>query len=173
MNPQKIAAGFFLKKGMEIADFGSGSGYFTILIAKIVGESGLVTAVDIMETALDTVRAKIKSEGLKNINTVRSNLEILGGSGLKDQSQDMVLLANILFESPKKEDIIDESKRVLKPSGQLIVIDWKKGVQGFGPPDNLRTDIQVMKEMVNKIGFEFISDIDAGILHYGMRFMKV
>lgn len=157
---------------MKIADFGSGSGYFTILIAKIVGESGLVTAVDIMETALDTVRAKTKSEGLKNIDTVKSDLEILGGSGLKDESQDMVLLANILFESSKKENIIRESRRVLKPNEQLIVIDWKKGVWGFGPPDNLRTDNQKMKEMVNGLGFEFSKDIDAGLFHYGMIFIK-
>lgn len=158
---------------MKIGDFGAGHGYFAILTAKIVGESGLVTAVDIMEEALDTVRAKAKVENLKNIDTVRSNLEVIGSSGLRNDSQDMVLLINILFQSPKKEDIIKESRRVLKSGGRLIVIDWKKSANGFGPPDNLRIDSQMMRQMVTEIGFEFSNDIDAGLCHYGMAFKKI
>lgn len=172
MDPQKIVTSFAIKEGMKVADFGSGSGYFTILIAKLVGSSGLVTAVDVMETALDTVRAKARAENLENIDTVRSNLEIIGASGLKDESQDMVLLANILFQSNKKEEIVSESRRVLKDSGRLIVIDWKKGVDGFGPPDELRTDPAVMRQIVASAGFEPAGDVDAGLLHCGLAFVK-
>ena len=97
MNPQRIAGYFGITPGMKIADFGSGAGYFTLVLAKIVGESGMVTAVDILDSALDTLRARAKAEGLENIEIVRSNLEIPGGSGLGNDSQDLVLLANILF----------------------------------------------------------------------------
>jgi len=173
MDPQKIAGYFGVAPGMKIADFGSGAGYFTIILAKMVGESGVVTAIDILDSALDTLRAKAKSEGLENIETVRSNLEIPGGSGLNSDSQDMVLLANILFQNENKSPIIAEAKRVLKPTGTLVVIDWQKGTGGFGPPDDLRTDPRELRETIVSSGFQFSSEIDAGIFHLGMVFRKV
>ena len=77
MNPEAIVESFGLQSGMKVADFGSGSGYFTILMAKKVGDSGQVTAVDILESALETVRAKASVSGLKNLQTIRADLEVL------------------------------------------------------------------------------------------------
>jgi len=179
MNPEKIAAEFGIQDGMIIADFGSGAGYFTILLAQRVGKDGKVFALDIQESALDNVRVKAKAAGLDNVETIRSNLEVLGSSGLADNSQDIVLLANILFQSEQKAEIIKESFRVLKSGGSLVVIDWKRaagampdGRQGFGPPDNLRTDEIAMRSLVLGEGLIFENDIDAGKFHYGMKFKK-
>src|SRR3989338_1534227 len=90
MNPEKIAAEFGIKEGMMIADFGSGAGYFTILLGQRVGTSGKVSALDIQESALDNVRVKARAIGLENVETIRANLEVLGSSGLADNSQDIV-----------------------------------------------------------------------------------
>ncbi len=176
MNPDVIAMEFGLSPGMKVADFGSGAGYFTILMAKLVGKSGMVTALDVMATALESVRVKAKAAGLENILTTRANLEVLGSSGLSAESQDMVLLANILFQSNKKDLIFKEALRVLKKGGKLVVIDWKKGSLsgqgGFGPPEDLRTDPKSMKSIAAKEGLNFEKDIDAGSFHYGMAFRK-
>jgi len=172
MNPDKIVAGFGITEGMMIADFGSGAGYFTILLAQRVGNDGKVFALDIQESALDNVRVKAKVAGLENIETIRSNLEVLGSSGLADNSQDIVLLANILFQSEQKAEIIKEAVRVLKNDGSLVVIDWKRATGGFGPPDNLRTDEIAMRSLVLGEGLVFENDIDAGQFHYGMKFKK-
>ncbi len=172
MNPDKIVAGFGISEGMTVADFGSGAGYFTILLGQKVGKNGKVYALDIQESALDNVRVKAKAAGLENIETIRSNLEVLGSSGLADNSQDMVLLANILFQSEQKADIIKEAVRVLKSGGFLVVIDWKRATGGFGPPDNLRTDDIAMRSLILGEGLVFENDIDAGQFHYGMKFKK-
>jgi ubiquinone/menaquinone biosynthesis C-methylase UbiE len=173
MDPHKIAGSFGITPGMRVADFGSGAGYFTILLAKMVGESGVVTAVDVLNSALETLRAKAKAEGLKNIEIIRSNLEIPGGSGLNNDSQDMVLLANTLFQNVNKAVIIAEAGRVLRSNGILVVIDWRKGTNGFGPPDNLKLDPEETKELVIGNGFQFSNNIDAGTFHFGMIFRKV
>lgn len=174
MDPGRIASSFGLSQGMRVADFGSGAGYFTILMAKLLGDSGLVTAVDLMNPALETLRAKAKMEGLGNIQTVRSNLEVLGSSGLANDSQDMVLMANLLFQNSNKESIISEARRVVRPGGSIIVIDWRKRAGGFGPPDELRTDEEEMKRLVmGNDGFQFVGPIDAGIFHYGLIFKKI
>jgi len=172
LNPDKIAFEFGLREGMNAADFGSGAGYFTILMGKMVGKTGKVTALDVQESALDSVRAKAKAANIESIETVRANLEVLGSSGLADESQDVVLSANILFQSNQKELIIREGVRVLKKSGLFIIIDWHKGTSGFGPPDNLRTDKEKMKSIATGEGLVFSRDIDAGTFHYGMMFRK-
>lgn len=172
MNPKKIVSGFGIAEGIIISDFGCGAGYFTILLAQKTGSGGRVYAVDIQESALDNVRVKVKAAGVDNVETIRSNLEVLGSSGLKDSSQDMVLLANILFQSDKKMEIVKEASRVLKNGGSLVLIDWKRAAGGFGPPDNLRTDEIAMRSLVLGEGLNFESDIDAGQFHYGMKFRK-
>jgi len=172
LNPDKIVSEFGIKEGMIIADFGSGAGYFTILLAQRVGTGGKVFALDIQESALDNVRVRAKAAGLENVETIRSNLEVLGSSGLADNSQDIVLLANILFQSEQKGDIVKEAKRVLKEGGSLVVIDWKMGAGGFGPPDNLRTDEIAMRSLVMGEGLALEKEIDAGQFHYGMIFKK-
>ena len=85
-----------------------------------------------MEDKLDSFKARTKAAGLENIETKRANLEILGNTGLGDDTQDMVLLINILFQSNKKSDILKEAKRVLKSGGSAILVEWKK-VRGACP----------------------------------------
>jgi len=179
LNPDFLVNEFGVRERMSVADFGSGAGYFTILIAQLVGEEGRVYALDIMESALDSVREKARASGLENIEAIRTNLEVLGSSGLTDQSQDIVLLANILFQTEKKVEIIREAKRVLKDSGSLVIIDWKKnagampdGRQGFGPPDNLRTDEVAMRSLATGEGLIFDRAFDAGQFHFGIIFRK-
>lgn len=172
MHPEKIVGEFGVREGMSIADFGSGAGYFTILLGQMVGESGKVYALDIQETALDNVRVKARAAGIKNIETIRTNLEVMGSSGFPNNSQDMVLIANILFQSDKKAEIIREAQRVLKNGGRLILIDWRLGTGGFGPPDELRTDETAMRNLVVGEGLTYEKSIDSGQFHYGMSFIK-
>ena len=172
MDPERIALEFGLKPGMKVADFGSGSGYFTIIIGRLVGKEGVVTALDVVETALESVRTKARAAGLENIHYSRANLEVFGSSGLSGESQDMVLLANILFQSNKKELIVKEAFRILKKGGSMVVIDWKKGGNGFGPPDDLRVDYVTMLSLIEREGLKFEKNINAGSFHFGMMFRK-
>ena len=186
LDPDSVVGKFGLSEGMRVADLGCGAGYFTILLAQKVGSSGKVYALDVVESALDSVRAKANALGLNNIETIRTNLEILGSSSLLDESQDFSLLANVLFQSNKKADIIREGKRILKSGGELVIIDWKKnagamsnglsagqaGRQGFGPPDSLRPDISEVHGLAEKENFIFEHQIDVGQFHFGLMFKK-
>jgi ubiquinone/menaquinone biosynthesis C-methylase UbiE len=172
LDPERIVEEFGIIEGMEIADFGSGAGYFTILIAEKAGPEGQVYALDILESALGGLETKARAESIKNIKTVWSNLEVTGSSGLSQDSLDMVLLANVLFQSIKKSEIIREAIRVLKQGGSLILIDWAKGTGGFGPPESSRTDEDAMKLLVEKEGLSFIQPLSAGSFHYGLKFKK-
>ena len=114
MKPDAVIDNLDVQKDMQVADFGCGAGYFTIPLAMRVGKGGVVYAIDVQATALESVQGRAKMHSLLNIETIRANLEKEGGSGLKDNSVDMVILANILFQSRYKDAILKEAGRGLK-----------------------------------------------------------
>ncbi|OGN28281.1 MAG: hypothetical protein A2941_01910 [Candidatus Yanofskybacteria bacterium RIFCSPLOWO2_01_FULL_49_17] len=172
LDPIVAVGAFGVGSGMRVADFGCGAGHITVLVAQRAGPDGKVTALDIMEDKLDSVRARAKAAGLDNIDTVRANLELTGSSGLSDGSQNIVILATILFQSQKKADIIKESARVLKPDGKIILVEWKKGTGSLGPPDELRTPETEMRELFRQAGFSNSRQFSAGRFHYGYIFTR-
>jgi len=171
LKPEEVLKELNIKKGMTIADFGCGAGYFTIPMAELVDETGKVYAFDILKTALESVRSTAKARGLLNIQTIWSDLEILRSSKLEDSSVDLVLLANILFQSSKKDSIIKEATRILKKGGKMVVIEWKKN-QPMGPPEKLIVDENLIREMIEKEGLKFDKQFPAGERHWGMVFIK-
>lgn len=178
LNPDIVVREFGVVPGMQIADFGCGSGHIGILVAQQVGKDGHVLALDIMEDKLESIKAQVKAAGLENVDIKRANLEVLGNTGAGDDSQDMVLLINILFQSNKKQDILKEAKRVLKPGGTAVLIEWKKGggglpaQTGLGPPNELRTDNNEMQALFVAEGFVLERQFNAGQFHYGLIFHK-
>lgn len=171
-DPQVACTQMGVCPGMSIADFGSGSGEIAIKMAKVVGEKGTITALDVMTSALESVQAKAKHEGLQNIVPVRANLEIVGGSKLADSSQDGVFLANILWQSQKKSEVLAEAARVLKHNGTLAAIEWKKDAKGLGPPDELRISQEDLQALIKGAGLTFVSIFAGGDFHYGLLAKK-
>ena len=163
---------FQLEPGMRAADFGSGSGYFTVEMARAVGEGGVITAIDILDSALEATRSRAGLAGVKNIQLVRANLEVWGSTYLADDSEDFVLLKNILFQNDQKLPIIKEAKRVLRPGGRLVIIDWDKGKGGLGPPDEYRTPKETILSLAGQEGFNFEKDIAVDAYHFGLMFRK-
>jgi|SRR3989344_651043 len=172
LDPDRIVDEFNIREGMQIADFGSGAGYFTISMGQKTGPGGRVYALDVQEDKLDDVRVKAGVKNLRNIETIRADLEVSGSSGLLDSSQDLVLLANIFFQSNKKSEILKEATRVLKKEGTVIIVDWRKGTGGFGPPDSARTDDSEMISLAQKSNLTLKNKLDAGQFHYGLVFTK-
>lgn len=169
---EEIVAQFELRPGMKVTDLGSGSGYFSIELTKAVGETGIVTAVDILDSALETVRTKALELEIKNIHLVKANLEVVGNTLLADNSQDFVLIKNVLFQNDKKVMIVREAKRILMPGKKLVVIDWEKGAGGLGPPDHYRTPKESILGIINQEGFIYEKNIVIDVYHFGMMFRK-
>lgn len=171
LNPEQALSQLDIRPGMTVADFGSGHGYFAIPLAKLVGESGRVMALDVLKEALDSIISRAKLEGLTNIEAIHSNLEKPNGSKLSDRSQDLVLLANILFQSQKKPEIIREAKRALKDSGQLAIIDWLAGAP-LAPKDGWLISKEEARSLAEAEGFKLEKEFEADGRHFGLVFRK-
>ena len=171
LDTQRIISELQLAEGMHVGDFGAGSGYFTVDAAKHVGQEGRVYAVDVQTGPLEAIQSKAETMALENVQVVRADLEVVGGTNIPADALDVVLLANVLFQSQKKEDIIKEAYRTLKDGGKLLVIDWKKGAGG-AVPDELRSDPADMRKIVESQGLTFARDIDAGQYYFGQVYTK-
>jgi ubiquinone/menaquinone biosynthesis C-methylase UbiE len=174
LNPFTILEGLDVSAGKVVADFGCGGvGYFVFAASELVGDKGKVYAVDILKTNLDAVKKKIREESIYNIQTIWSNLEIYGGTNIPENSLDVGLLINVLFQSSKHKEVFRESHRLLKKGGMLAIIDWKSKAMPFGPPSGNRLDKEKTISNATMSGFRVDNQFEAGKYHYAIKFIKV
>jgi ubiquinone/menaquinone biosynthesis C-methylase UbiE len=169
LEPEKIIEQIILGQDWQTAEFGCGPGGFAIALAKKVPK-GLVYALDIQEEPLSALNGRARSMGLPNIKTIKCDLEEPKGSTLKDESLDMVLMANILFQIEEKEAVLKEARRILKPRGNLVIVDWNPD-SPFGPEQGRISFVQVHK-IVKFMNIKLVKELDAGTYHWAAVFVK-
>jgi len=172
-DPQKIIDQLFLTKGQVVIDMGSGTGFYTKAAARAVGSTGHVYAIDLQIDLLRRLKKEAQASNLENVQIVFADLEKPMSTKVKDSIADLVIIANILFMIKNKEVILAEAKRVLKPGGRLLVVDWQESFGGIGPQFESVIDRKEAQKLGEASGFTFNSDIEAGSHHYGLIFKKI
>jgi len=167
LNPSEVLKKLKLRKNIIAADFGSGSGGWAIPLAKIL-EEGKVYAIDILEEPLSALRARLRLERIYNIETRKSNVEKT--SRLIPESCDFVLMTNLLFECEDKKKVLEEGKRVLKPGGKILVVDWKK--DNPLTPEIERVPIEDVKKIATDLNLKIEKEFEAGLYHWGLILVK-
>jgi ubiquinone/menaquinone biosynthesis C-methylase UbiE len=120
-NPQKILDGH-IEPGQTVLDVGCGPGTFTITMAKMVGESGKVIAVDVQEEMLQILMKKAAQQGLESrIVTHKSDPDKIGIF----EKVDFALAFYMVHEVPNAEAFLKEIVFALKPKGKLLVVEPK------------------------------------------------
>lgn len=118
-NPRKMLKPY-IKAGMTILDLGCGPGFFTIDMARMAGSSGRVIAADLQEGMLRKVEAKIKGTELENRITLHQcEADKIGVTG----EVDFVLLIYMVHEVPDIDALFKEIASILKPQGQVLLIE--------------------------------------------------
>ena len=155
-----------LREGVSVADLGSGSGHYAVAAANVVGESGRVYAVDVQEDVLRRLSSEAKEREL-SLETIHADIEKLP---FKDASMDAAILSNVLFQIPKKEDVLKEAKRILKSKGKLLVIDWAGGYSGMGPANDAVVAEADAERLLIAAGFHKAKAFRGGPHHYALLF---
>ena len=143
-----------LKPGEIVADIGAGSGYFSWRMAKNVGPTGVVYAVDIQQEMLDILMANMKKRGVGD--TVKPVLGTVEDPKLPDASVDTILLVDVYHEFDFPYEMTRAMIKALKPGGRLVFVEYR-GEDPEVPikPLHKMTVAQVRKEMsVHPIVFE-------------------
>lgn len=166
LTPEHLVERLFLKKGSRVADIGAGSGAYVVSLARAVGDEGKVFAVDIHRDALHTLHNSLIKAGYLNTDIIWADVE--KGIHIEDYDLDAVILSNILFQLENIQLALKEVNRVLKPEGQLLIVDWKDSFGGIGPhPGAVVTESRAEEEL-RKVGFHIRERLPAGDYHYAL-----
>jgi ubiquinone/menaquinone biosynthesis C-methylase UbiE len=113
-----------LSPGATVLDVGAGTGYLSIPLARLLGESGTVHSVDACRELLDVLREKALRQGYAR------HIIISPGSALRldypDHYFDFAFSSYTLHELDDPLPALREMKRVLKPFGQIAISDYRR-----------------------------------------------
>ena len=171
VEPEKNLQQFNLSPGQQVADLGAGSGFYTLAAAKLVGGAGRVFAVEIQKDMLSRLKNLAAAEHLSNVEVIWGDVERLGGTNLKDNSVDRAIVSNLLFQAENRAALVEEVKRILKPGGKSMVIDWSDSSGLIGSGLKLVPKDETVK-LFEVAGFSQEKEINAGDHHYGLIFKK-
>ena len=159
---------FGLREDNVVADLGAGTGFYSLAAASLIPK-GKIYSIEIQKDFLDTITHKVKDAHLNNVEIIWGNVEKIGGTKIGDGVVDSVIASNILFQVEDKENFIEEIKRILKPKGRVMLIDWAESQIIKGTTIISKEKARVMFE---KKGFMLEREINAGDYHYGIILIK-
>lgn len=173
IDPYKIFERISLSEGKRVADLGCGrTGHFVFPAVKIVGESGVVYAVDVVKNVLDSIKSMARSEGFGSIQTVWSDIEIPGKTPIPSKSLDACFCVNVLFQLKNRAGAIKEAARMLKKGGYLVVVDWAKKIGALGPAQELMLSPEELTRLAIAENLKLVDKILPGEYHYSLIFEK-
>lgn len=132
--PDRVLKTLALRPGERVADVGAGSGYFTVRLARAVGEQGTVWALDINETLLEHLRRRIAEEGLTNVRVAKVAAD---DPGLPPGGVDTVLMVDTLHYVRDRAAYARRLRTGLAPGGRIVIIDFRPKPleeRPWGPP---------------------------------------
>jgi len=172
VDPEDVLDQLVLGEGRTVADLGAGSGAYVLPSARRVGDSGKVYAIDIQKNFLDKIKNDAKQARLTNVEVLFGDIEERGGTELTDNSVDVAILSNTLFQLEEKAEAAREIHRILEPGGRVLVVDWSDSFGGIGPVADAIVLQEEARDIFERNGFAHERDIKAGEHHYGMVFRK-
>ncbi len=172
-DPKKNIDQCGIQVGMVIADLGAGSGFYTLEAAKALGSTGKVYAVDAQKDLLSRIKNHATKEGLYNVEVIWGDIEKLGGTNIKDNSIDLIMVCNVLFQLTDKKGVAGEIKRILASGGRVLVVDWTDSFGGIGPHKDHVFSKENAEALFEGNGFSKDREIQAGAHHYGFIYKKL
>ena len=153
--PQEVIAALGLKRGEIIADIGAGSGYFSFRFARHIGDAGRVYAADISPDMIVHMNRQIRESKLNNVVTV---LSVPDDPLLPAVAIDRFFICNTWHHIEKKDSYLGLMKRMLKPGGQVVIIDYKKKELPVGPPPEMKIGRREVVQQFESNGFKLAGE---------------
>jgi ubiquinone/menaquinone biosynthesis C-methylase UbiE len=148
--PQEVMTALAIKPGEVIADIGAGSGYFTFRLAQHVGDKGKIYAVDVSPDMILHINRRIRDLNVGNVVTVLSDPD---DPLLPDRSIDRFFFSESWHHIENQTIYLALMKRMLKPGGQVVMIDFQKKDLPVGPPLQMKIAKEDLIKQMQSHGF--------------------
>lgn len=142
----------YVKEGMTVLDVGCGMGFFSLPLAKLVGDKGRVVCIDLQEKMIKGLLARVEKAGLTN--RVDGRVCSQTSLGVQDLSGkiDVALAFALVHEVPQQADLLSEIHGAMKPDGKLLLAEPRGHVS--------RLDFERTVSLAQSRGFEVAGDPD-------------
>jgi len=143
--PRLLLAALKLKSGDAVADIGAGTGFYTRRLAKLVGEKGVIYAVEVQQELLDDLTNKMAELDIHNVKPI---LGTVTDPHLAPESVDLMFMVDVYHEFDHPYEMVQAMTRSLKPGGRMVFVEFR----GEDPKVPIKavhkmTEAQVRKEM--------------------------
>jgi 2-polyprenyl-3-methyl-5-hydroxy-6-metoxy-1,4-benzoquinol methylase len=146
-------------KNKTIIDIGAGTGYFEF---KMNEPSAKIIAADVDERFIKYIDERIVSEKKMNISSRKAEYE---KPPVTEQEADIVFMVDVYHHIENRKDYFSMVKKGVKPNGEMVIVDFKKGDFEHGPPNDMKIEPQIVINEMKLAGFNLITQ-DTTTLKY-------
>jgi arsenite methyltransferase len=153
--PHEVIMALDIREGEAVADIGAGSGYFTFRLASHVGDKGRVYAVDVSPDMIVYLNRRIRDMQLRNVVTILSAPD---DPLLMDKSIDRFFICDTWHHIQNQAQYLVLLKKMLKPGGQVIMIDFHKKELPVGAPMEMKIAREDLVRQMESNGFKLAKE---------------
>jgi ubiquinone/menaquinone biosynthesis C-methylase UbiE len=153
--PDEVLRALALRGGETVADIGSGSGYFTLRLAAAVGPSGRVYGVDVDPDMVRHLNRRVRDAGVPNVVSILSAPD---DPLLPDASVDRFFVCDTWHHIEDQAKYLTLMKRMLRPGGEVVMLDFKKEATPMGPPLEMRIARDALVKQMQAAGFRLAAE---------------
>ena len=160
-----------VQEGATILDLACGKGFYSLFLAPLAGDNGLIYATDLWEQGLEMLEQEAGKKNITNIRTIKE--DATEKIHIDSHSVDLCLMATVLHdfkEMNAAKKVLAQVKDLLKPGGCLAVVEFKKIDGPPGPPAHIRLSPDETRKLATDSGFTEIGSADLGEYNYMMTF---
>lgn len=155
--PDRLVNSLDIQPGATVVDLGAGVGYFTWRLARKVGRAGKVIAVDIQQEMLDMLAVNLRERGIENVETVLATPQ---DPRLPQAAVDLVLLVDVYHELAHPALTLAHISRSLKPTGRLVVVEYRKGQPGVNIHPLHKMSVAEVRSEIEPAGFDLVEVLE-------------
>jgi ubiquinone/menaquinone biosynthesis C-methylase UbiE len=142
--PAEVIGALNVQRGQRVADIGTGTGYFALPLARAVGQTGVVYAVDVSGEMLGYVSRRSAAEQATMIVAIAATPE----DPKLPEPVDLALVVNAYHHLEHRPAYLARLAASLAPKGRVVIIDWHKRSLPIGPPSQMKISAaDVVREM--------------------------
>lgn len=153
--PHEVLAALNLKPGEVIADIGAGSGYFTFRLSHSVGANGKIYAVDVSPDMILHINRRIRDLKATNVVTILADPD---DPLLAEQSINRFFICDVWHHVENPSKYLATMKKMLKPGGEIVMIDFHKKELPVGPPPQMKIAREDLIKQMESNGFRLAKE---------------
>ncbi|HEY3306790.1 MAG TPA: methyltransferase domain-containing protein [Candidatus Binatia bacterium] len=155
--PDEVIRALDIRPGDRVADLGSGGGYFTFRMAKAVGPSGKVYAVDVDQGLNDALAKRAKQESFANVEVILAKINdpLLPISGV-----DLIFTSNTYHHLSDRVKYFADAQKYLRPKGRVAIVEFNGKGGWIETMPGHHTAKEVIVSEMKQAGYALQRDFD-------------